>query len=139
MFRKHPKELLPVIMVNMLAYFAYFTLMSVLILFLSDKSGFTFEQTSIIYSIFFFTIFILTFVGGFVADKTRNYKGTILKGLVLMAIGYIVIAISTISSQSWVFLTTISIALFLIALGSGLFRGNMQAILGQMYDTPNYC
>jgi POT family proton-dependent oligopeptide transporter len=138
MFRKHPKELLPIMVVNMFAYFAYFTLMSVLILFLSEKSGLTFEQTSIIYSIFYFAIFILTFVGGFVADKTRNYKGTILNGLVLMAIGYIIIVISTISSQSWVFLTTISIALFLIALGSGLFHGNIQAILGQVYDDPNY-
>ena len=138
MFRRHPKELLPVIMVNMLAYFAYFTLVSVLILFLSGKSGLTFKQTSIIYSIFYFAIFILTFVGGFVADKTRNYTGTVLKGLVLMAIGYVVIAISSISSQLWVFLTIISIALFLIALGNGLFRGNIQAILGQMYDAPNY-
>lgn len=138
MFRKHPKELLPVIMVNMFARFAFFTLMSVFILFLSGKSGLTFEKTSIIYSIFYFAIFILTFVGGFVADKTRNYKGSILKGLVLIAIGYTVIAISTISGQSWVFLTTISIALFLIALGKGLFQGNMQTILGQMYDNPNY-
>ena len=137
MFRKHPKELLPVVLVNMFVRFAFFTLFSVLVLFLSGKSELMREKTSIIYSIFYFAIFILTFIGGFIADRTRNYKGTILKGLVLMAIGYVVIAIPT-SGQSWVFLTTMSIALFLIALGNGLFRGNMQAILGQMYDTPNY-
>ncbi len=137
-FRKHPKELLPIILVNMFAAFAFYTFMSVFILSLSGKVGFESEKTSIIYSFFYFAIFILTFVGGFIADRTRNYKGTVLKGLVLTIIGYIVIAIPTFSSQSWMFLTTIFIALFLIALGNGLFRGNMQAILGQMYDAPNY-
>ena len=137
MFRKHPKELLPVVLVNMFARFAFYTLFSVLVLFLSGKSGLTFEKTSIIYSIFYAAIFILTFVGGFIADRTRDYKGTVLKGLVLMTVGYVVIAFPT-SGQSWVFLTTVSIALFLIALGNGLFQGNMQAILGQMYDAPNY-
>ena len=138
MFRKHPKGLLPVIMVNMFVRFAFYALISVLILFLSERSELISEKTSIIYSIFYVVIFILTFVGGFVADKTRDYKGTILKGLVLMAIGYVVITIATISGQSWVFLTTISTALLLIALGNGLFRGNMQAMLGQMYDDQNY-
>ena len=86
MFRKHPKELLPVVLVNMFARFAFFTLFSVLVLFLSGKSGLTFEKTSIIYSIFYAAIFILTFVGGFIADRTRDYKGTVLmQSLCLLA------------------------------------------------------
>ena len=28
--------------------------------------------------------------------------------------------------------------LFVIALGNGLFKGNLQAVVGQMYDDPKY-
>lgn len=42
-------------------------------------------------SIFPFTFFAL--VGGIIADKTRNYKGTIFTGIVLMAVGYLLLAI----------------------------------------------
>ncbi|MCK7531129.1 MAG: hypothetical protein MZV63_08860 [Marinilabiliales bacterium] len=30
------------------------------------------------------------------------------------------------------------IALFTIAFGNGLFKGNLQAVVGQMYDDPKY-
>ena len=136
MFEKHPKELLPAILVNMFAHFAFFTLMFSFLFFLSAKFDFITDKTGIIYSIFYVSISILMLIGGLIADKTRDYKGTISKGLILMTIGCLVIAIP--SGQSWVFLTIICIALFLIAFGSALFKVNIYAMLGQMYDNPNY-
>lgn len=73
---------------------------------------------------------------GLIADRKQNYKGTIMAGLVVMAIGYIALSIpitANAGNTSWL-LTLTCIALFFIAFGNGLFKGNLQAIVGQMYD-----
>ncbi len=53
-----------------------------------------------------------------------------------MALGYIILSVPVLSSPdniSWLLPLTCA-ALFLIAFGNGLFKGNLQAIVGQMYD-----
>ena len=57
-----------------------------------------------------------------------------------MAVGYVLLSIpilSTAENITWL-LTLTCVALFLIAFGNGLFKGNLQAIVGQMYDNPQY-
>jgi POT family proton-dependent oligopeptide transporter len=78
----------------------------------------------------------LALVGGIIADRSQDYKGTIQKGLLIMALGYILLAIpvtATSGNISWLLPFT-CIALAFIAFGNGLFKGNLQAIVGQMYD-----
>lgn len=140
MFKQHPKGLLAAALANMGERFGFYTMMAILVLFLQAKFGLSGTNAGIIYSIFYFSIYILAFVGGLIADKTRNYKGTILTGLVLMAFGYFLIAIPspTPSHNKVLFLTLTCIGLFVIAFGNGLFKGNLQALVGQMYDGPGY-
>jgi hypothetical protein len=91
---------------------------------------------AIIYSCFYCGIYILSLVGGIIADRTQNYKGTIQAGLVTMATGYILLAIpitATDANQAWLLPLT-CFALLMIAFGNGLFKGNLQAIVGQLYD-----
>lgn len=140
MFKKHPKGLLAAALANMGERFGFYTMMAILVLFLQAKFGLSGVNAGIIYSIFYFSIYILAFVGGLIADKTRNYKGTILTGLILMAVGYFLIAIPspTPTPNKVLFLTLTCIGLFVIAFGNGLFKGNLQALVGQMYDSPEY-
>jgi POT family proton-dependent oligopeptide transporter len=142
MFKKHPKGLLAASLANMGERFGFYTMMAILSLFLMSKFGLDETKAGIIYSIFYFSIYILAFVGGLIADKKRNYKGTILVGLILMAIGYFLIAIPTptpVPANSFgLFLAMTCVGLFVIALGNGLFKGNLQALVGQMYDNPQY-
>ena len=79
-------------------------------------------------------------IGGIIADRTRNYKGTIFAGIVLMAVGYLMLAIPspTPVANKTLFLVITCAALFVIAFGNGLFKGNLQALVGQMYDNPQY-
>ena len=93
MFKGHPKGLLSAALANMGERFGFYTMMAILVLFLQAKFGLSGTNAGIIYSIFYFSIYILAFVGGLIADKTRNYKGTILTGLIMMAVGYFLIAI----------------------------------------------
>lgn len=142
MFKKHPKGLIAASLANMGERFGFYTMMAILSLFLMSKFGLDETKAGIIYSIFYFSIYILAFVGGLIADKKRNYKGTILVGLILMTIGYFLIAIPTptpVPAGSFgLFLAMTCFGLFVIAFGNGLFKGNLQALVGQMYDNPQY-
>ena len=140
MFKSHPKGLLPAALANMGERFGYYIMNAVLVLFLCSKFGLSDETSGFIYSVFYCGIYVLSLVGGLIADRTQNYKGTITTGLVTMAAGYVLLSIpilSTAENITWL-LTLTCIALFLIAFGNGLFKGNLQAIVGQMYDNPQY-
>ena len=116
--------------------FGYYIMNAVLVLFLCSKFGLSEGLSGTIYSCFYAGIYILALVGGLIADRTQNYKGTIKTGLVIMATGYIILSIpilATAGNTSWL-LSLTCLALFLIAFGNGLFKGNLQAIVGQMYD-----
>jgi len=142
MFKDQPKGLLAAALANMGERFGFYTMMAILALFLSAKFGLTGGQAGIIYSVFYFSIYVLAFLGGIIADRTKNYKGTILVGLILMSLGYFLIAVPTgtpVPADKFVlFLSITCIGLFTIAFGNGLFKGNLQALVGQMYDNEQY-
>lgn len=140
MFKNHPPGLIPAALSNMGERFGYYIMNAVLVLFLCSKFGLSEETSSLVYSFFYAGIYILALVGGAIADKTRNYKGTIISGLCVMSVGYIILAIPILATEgnsSWLLALTCG-ALFLIAFGNGLFKGNLQAIVGQLYDNPKY-
>jgi len=140
MFKNHPKGLLAAALANMGERFGFYTMMAILVLFLQAKFGLSDTNAGLIYSVFYFSIYILAFVGGLIADKTRNYKGTILVGIVIMAAGYLLLAIpsKTPVANPVLMLTASCFGLFVIAFGNGLFKGNLQALVGQMYDNEQY-
>nr|WP_325288951.1 peptide MFS transporter [uncultured Bacteroides sp.] len=136
MFNKHPKGLIPAALSNMGERFGYYIMNAVLVLFLCSKFGISEEKSTLIYSFFYAGIYLLSLVGGYIADKKQNYKGTIMAGLVIMAVGYVVLAVpitANAGNTAWL-LSLTCFALFFIAFGNGLFKGNLQAIVGQMYD-----
>ncbi|MBR5174387.1 MAG: peptide MFS transporter [Bacteroidales bacterium] len=136
MFKNHPKGLLAAALSNMGERFGYYIMNAVLTLFLCSKFGLTDTSAGLIYSFFYCGIYVLSLVGGIIADRKSDYKGTIQKGLIIMALGYILLSIpifATPNNKIWLLPFT-CIALFLIAFGNGLFKGNLQAIVGQLYD-----
>jgi proton-dependent oligopeptide transporter, POT family len=132
MLKNHPKGLIVAFFANMGERFGFYTMMAILVLFLQAKYGLSAEKASGIYSWFYFSIYALALIGGIIADATNKYKTVILFGIFIMFAGYIFMAIPGLS------LTLTVIALFTIALGNGLFKGNLQAVVGQMYDVPKY-
>lgn len=132
MFKGHPKGLYVAFFANMGERFGFYTMMAILVLFLQAKFNLAADNAGLIYSVFYFSIYALALVGGFIADKTQNYKGVITVGIVVMFVGYILMAIPGMG------LPFALVGLFTIAFGNGLFKGNLQALVGQMYDNPQY-
>ncbi|MBP5550004.1 MAG: peptide MFS transporter [Bacteroidales bacterium] len=142
--KKHPKGLIAAALSNMGERFGYYIMNAVLLLFLVSKFGLPDGTAGLIYSVFYFGIYILALVGGLIADKTQNYNKTIQTGLFVMAAGYVALAIPLFSKTDgliadgtagwWFILIFTCIALLCIAFGNGLFKGNLQALVGKLYD-----
>jgi POT family proton-dependent oligopeptide transporter len=136
MLKGHPKGLLVAFFSNMGERFGFYTMMAILVLFLQAKYGLSESQAGEYYSWFYFGIYALALIGGIVADATRKYKSVILFGIIIMFAGYVLMAYPTEANKSFLWISVI--ALFTIAFGNGLFKGNLQAVVGQMYDDPKY-
>ncbi len=132
MLKGHPKGLLVAFFSNMGERFGFYTMMAILVLFLQAKYDLSAESAGSIYSWFYFAIYALALLGGILADWTKRYKTVILFGIIIMFVGYIFMAIPGLSLAA-----TVS-SLFVIAFGNGLFKGNLQAVVGQMYDDEKY-
>ncbi|MFA5713724.1 MAG: peptide MFS transporter [Bacteroidales bacterium] len=140
MFKGQPKGLLGAALSNMGERFGFYVMMAILSLFLLAKFGLTNTQATVIYSVFYALIYLLALAGGYIADRTKKYKNTILWGLILMTVGYFLITIPTPTPvpHFTLYLAMTCFGLFVIAFGNGLFKGNLQAVVGQMYDDPKY-
>lgn len=143
--KKHPKGLIAAALSNMGERFGYYIMNAILLLFIVSKFGLPDGTAGLIYSFFYFGIYVLSLVGGIIADRKQNYHGTIQWGLIVMAIGYVGMAIPLFSKNAdgiiadgtgswWLYLILTCIFLLCIAFGNGLFKGNLQALVGQMYD-----
>jgi len=132
MLKGHPKGLYVAFFANMGERFGFYTMMAILVLFLQAKFGIAAERAGDIYSWFYFAIYALALLGGILADATKKYTAIISLGQVIMFVGYIAMAIPGLP------LSLTLGALFTIAIGNGFFKGNLQAVVGQLYDDPKY-
>jgi POT family proton-dependent oligopeptide transporter len=132
MFKNHPRGLIVAFFTNMGERFGFYTMMAILVLFLQAKYGLDEEVAGKIYSWFYFAIYGMALVGGILADSTKKYKTVILFGQIIMFAGYALLAFPGLT------LPITIVGLITIALGNGLFKGNLQAVVGQLYDNEKY-
>ncbi|QKG79331.1 peptide MFS transporter [Tenuifilum thalassicum] len=132
MLKNHPKGLLVAFFANMGERFGYYTMLAVFVYYLQAKFGFSTEEAGHYYGGFLFGIYFLPLLGGWVADKFLGYGKTILLGIIILFLGYLLMAIPDRG------LGLIIVALTVISLGTGFFKGNLQALVGNMYDDPRY-
>ena len=135
MFKGHPKGLFIAFFANMGERFGFYTMISIFVLFLQAKYGLNATAASFTYSIFMFGVYFFPLLGGFLADRFLGYGKTISLGLITMFLGYVLMAVpSALGSNFWL----VVVALTVIALGTGFFKGNLQALVGNLYDNPRY-
>lgn len=136
MLKGHPKGLLVAFFANMGERFGFYTMMGILVLFLQARFGLDGKTAGIIYSVFYAAIYALALVGGIVADRVAGMKKTITLGIVMMALGYFILALPVIGITMG--LVPVCFGLFVIAFGNGMFKGNLQAVVGNLYEKKEY-
>ena len=135
MFKGHPKGLYALALANTGERFGYYTMLAIFMLFLQAKFGWEQAAASQLYSIFLALVYFMPVVGGWLADKI-GYGKCVVTGICVMFIGYLALSIPTAANGLGVALMIG--ALLLISVGTGLFKGNLQVMVGNLYDDPKY-
>ena len=135
MFKGQPKGLFALALANTGERFGYYTMLAIFLLFIQAKFGFSAAAATQIYSIFLAGVYFMPLIGGILADKI-GYGKCVTLGIGVMFLGYLCLAIPTgadLTGKVMMFG-----ALALIAVGTGLFKGNLQVMVGNLYDDPKY-
>lgn len=135
MFKGHPRGLIIAFLTNMGERFGFYTMVSIFVLFLQAKYGLDAARSSLIYGLFMFFVYFFPLLGGLIADKVLGYGKTVSLGLIVMLAGYSLLALPSRMETGF---GLVLIALAVIALGTGFFKGNLQALVGNLYDAPEY-
>ena len=138
MFKGQPKGLFALALANTGERFGYYTMLAIFLLFLQAKFGFSAAAAGQFYAIFLAAVYFMPVIGGWLADKI-GFGKCVVTGVCVMFAGYLCLAIPTDAFAARGFALTLMIgALLLIAVGTGLFKGNLQVLVGNLYDDPKY-
>ena len=135
MFENQPKGLFALALANTGERFGYYTMLAVFILFLKANFGLDAATAGQIYSIFLALVYFLPLVGGILADKI-GYGKCVTIGIMVMFAGYVLLAVPL--GAGGTAMGAMIAALVLISFGTGLFKGNLQVMVGNLYDDPKY-
>ncbi len=135
MFKGQPKGLYALALANTGERFGYYTMLAIFLLFIQAKFGLSTATAGQIYGIFLAAVYFMPFFGGMLADKI-GYGKCVVTGLAIMFAGYACLSIPT-AANTWGMVAMI-FALLLISVGTGLFKGNLQVMVGNLYDDPKY-
>ena len=138
MFKGQPKGLFALALANTGERFGYYTMLAIFLLFLQAKFGFSAAAAGQFYAIFLAAVYFMPVIGGWLADKI-GFGKCVITGVCVMFTGYLCLAIPTDAFANRGLALALMIgALLLIAVGTGLFKGNLQVLVGNLYDDPKY-
>ena len=135
MFKGQPKGLFALALANTGERFGYYTMLAVFALFLRENFGLEAGTAGAIYSTFLGLVYFMPLIGGIMADKF-GFGKMVTIGISIMFLGYLLLSIPLGGDSIAMF--AMLAALLLISLGTGLFKGNLQVMVGNLYDDPKY-
>ncbi|MBR5689175.1 MAG: MFS transporter, partial [Prevotella sp.] len=135
MFEGQPKGLYALALANTGERFGYYTMIAVFALFLRANFGLDAFWAGEIYGDFLGLVYFLPILGGMMADKF-GYGKMVTIGIIIMFLGYLLLSFPL--GGKVVGLVAMLIALLLVSFGTGLFKGNLQVMVGNLYDDPEY-
>ena len=135
MFEGQPKGLWALALANTGERFGYYTMLAVFLLFLQANFGYAAGFASGIYSTFLMMVYFLPIIGGAAADKF-GFGRMVTTGIIIMFLGYLLLSLPL--GGNLFAALVMGAALILVSLGTGLFKGNLQVMVGRLYDSPEY-
>nr|WP_109341060.1 peptide MFS transporter [Saliniradius amylolyticus] len=133
-FFGHPSGLSTLFFTEMWERMSYYGMRALLVLFMTaslqeEGLGFTVASAAAIYGLYTGAVYFLGLPGGWFADRLMGGQRTVWYGGVIIMMGHIVLAIPSHS--------TFFIGLILVALGTGLLKPNISAMVGQLYSSED--
>src|SRR5438093_13403505 len=130
-FFGHPRGLSTLFFTEMWERFSYYGMRALLILFMTAPAaaggpGFDTAVAGAIYGLYTSSVYMACLPGGWIADRLVGPRRAVLYGGILIATGHFSIAVPT--------LATFYLGLTLIVIGTGLLKGNVAVIVGQLYS-----
>ena len=135
MFEGQPKGLFALALANTGERFGYYTMLAVFALFLRANYGLSPALAGTIYSSFLMLVYFLPLIGGIMADKF-GFGKMVTTGIIIMFGGYLLLSVPL--GGDSLALVVMLVALLLIGLGTGLFKGNLQVMVGDLYNDSKY-
>jgi POT family proton-dependent oligopeptide transporter len=131
--KKHPKGLPFLFFTEMWERFGYYLMLGIFVLYMIDvKKGLAIpdKMADDVFGTFIAFTYLTPFLGGFLADRKFGYVKSVYVGGVLMAIGYLGLALHNIN--------TFYISVAIIIIGNGFFKPNISTLLGNLYSQEEY-
>lgn len=135
MFKGQPKGLFALALANTGERFGYYTMLAIFMLFVQAKFGLEQAAASQVYAIFLAAVYFMPVIGGWLADRI-GFGKCVVTGICVMFLGYAFLSIP--SAANWIGFALMIGALALISIGTGLFKGNLQVMVGNLFDDPKY-
>ena len=132
-FFGHPRGLSTLFFTEMWERFSYYGMRALLILFMTTPVaagglGFDVGVAGAVYGLYTSMVYMTNLPGGWIADRLIGQRRAVLYGGILIACGHFSLAFPS--------LGTFYLGLALIVVGTGLLKGNVAVIVGQLY-APN--
>ncbi len=126
--KKFPNFLKLLFFVEMWERFSYYGMRALLVIFLTSQLGFEDKKAYAIYSVFAAIGYMGPVLGGVLADKLLGFRNMVLIGGVIITLGHASMVLVELNQD------LIYLGLALIAVGTGMFKGNITNLLGSCYD-----
>src|SRR5580765_1196243 len=128
--QRHPAGLYTLFFTEMWERMSYYGMRALLVLFMVDGvqhggRGFNDKTATAIYGLYTALVYLSALPGGWVGDRLLGSKRSVWWGGLVIVLGHAVLALP--------FGATFFLGLLLVALGSGLLKANMSAVVGQLY------
>ncbi len=135
MFEGQPKGLYALALANTGERFGYYTMLAVFALFLRANYGLSPAVAGTIYSSFLMLVYFLPLIGGIMADKF-GFGKMVTTGIMIMFLGYLLLSVP-LGGDNFALIVMLG-ALLLIGLGTGFFKGNLQVMVGDLYNEEQF-
>lgn len=136
MFKNQPAGLYVLSLANTGERFGYYTMLAIFLFYLQAKFGLDATWTGQIFSIFLALVYFMPLVGGWLADKW-SFSKCVVTGISVMFLGYALMSVPTPVREN-TSLYILFAALLLISVGTGLFKGNLQVMVGDLYNNSKF-
>lgn len=128
----HPRGLATLFFTEMWERFSYYGMRAILVLAMTAAAtggnpglGLSTESATAIYGLYTASVYLASLPGGWIADRLIGQRNAVFWGGAIIACGHFSMALNT--------QVSFFIGLILIALGTGLLKPNVSAMVGELY------